>query len=268
MAIRVCVAGATGWTGGALTRGILASSEIQLVSAIGRRQAGTDIGVALGRAPLGIPIAASLEEALTTPVDVLIDFTEPAGLKERVFAALERGVRVVIGTSGLTASDYQEIEQQALKQQSGVIAAGNFSITAALAKHFALIAAHYLPSREIIEYAGMQKVDVPSGTTRELAEALSAIAPSQGGIPPERTHGPKEARGAAIEGTQVHSIRLSSFTSSFETIFGLPDERLSIRHDSGSSAEPYVSGTLLAIRSVLEVQGLVRGLDQLLFQKA
>ncbi len=266
MTIRVCIAGATGWTGKALAHGILATSDIQLVSAIARRQAGTDMGIVLGRAPLAIPIVASLEEALATPFDVLIDFTEPTTLKERVFIALDKGVRVVIGTSGLTASDYQEIERRVLARDLGVIAAGNFSITAALAKHFALIAARYLPAREIVEYASAQKHDVPSGTARELAEALATIAPNQIGIPLEQIHGPKDARGAAIEGTQVHSIRLPSFTISFETIFGLPDERLSIRHDAGTSAEPYVSGSLMAIRKVMQVQGLVRGLDQLLFQ--
>jgi len=267
MTIRLCIAGAPGWTGRALASSILTTSDIQLVSAIARRQAGTDLGAVLGRDPLAIPIVASIEEALATSFDVLIDFTEPTTLKERVFTALDNGVRVVIGTSGLTASDYQEIEQHVLKRKLGVIAAGNFSITAALAKHFALIAARYLPAREIVEYASAQKHDVPSGTARELAEALSAVTPNQIGIPLEQIHGPKEARGAAIEGTQVHSIRLPSFTISFETIFGLPDERLSIRHDSGTSAEPYVSGAILAIRKAMEVQGLVRGLDQLLFSE-
>src|SRR5262249_38127051 len=147
----------------------------------------------------------------------------------------------------------------------GVITAGNFSITAALAKHFALIAAQYLPSWEIIDYASAAKIDAPSGTTRELAEALATISQNQLEVTVETTHGPKEACGATIDGTQVHSIRLPSYVIAFETLFGLPDERLSIRHDAGSSAQPYVSGTLLAVRKVLEVSGLVRGLDRLLF---
>jgi 4-hydroxy-tetrahydrodipicolinate reductase len=77
--------------------------------------------------------------------------------------------------------------------------------------------------------------------------------------------GEKQARGASIEGTQVHSIRLPGYVSAFETVFGLPDERLTIRHDAGSGAGPYVSGTLLAIREVMHISGLVRGLDRLLF---
>ena len=266
MVIRVCVAGATGWTGSAVARNILASNEFHLVGAIARQQAGVDIGEALGGGMTGLNIVASLEEALAIPTDVLIDYTKPDQVKARILAALDKGVRVVVGTSGLTASDYEEIEQRARERQLGVIAAGNFSITAALAKHFALIAAQYLPSWEIIDYASADKIDAPSGTTRELAEALATVAQNQLLVPLEQTHGPKEARGATINGTQVHSLRLPGYIIAFETIFGLPSERLSIRHDAGSSAEPYVAGTLLAARKVMEVHGLVRGLDQLLFQ--
>lgn len=266
MTIRVCVAGATGWTGSAVTAAILESSDFQLVGAIARRQAGEDIGEALGHGKASVNIVASLEEALAVPPDVLIDYTGPHVVKRHVLAALDNGVRVVVGTSGLTASDYADIEQRATARNLGVIAAGNFSITAALAKHFSLIAAQYLPSWEIIDYASAAKVDAPSGTTRELAEELAAISPNQLEVALEDTHGPREARGATVAGTQVHAIRLPSYVIAFETIFGLPDERLTIRHDAGSGAQPYVKGTLLAARKVLEVTGLVRGLDRLLFQ--
>jgi 4-hydroxy-tetrahydrodipicolinate reductase len=265
MTIRVCVAGVTGWTGSLITQRILDSTEFQLVSAIARQQAGVDIGVALGRAAVGVPISASLEEALRSPADVVIDYTRPESVKARVLSALDHGARVVIGTSGLTAADYDEIAQKAQERQLGVIAAGNFSITAALAKHFALIAARYLPSREIIDYAHAEKPDAPSGTVRELAEALGEIGASQLGLQVEETLGTKETRGATIGGTQVHSIRLPSYAISFETLFGLPDERLTIRHDAGTSAAPYVAGTLLAAQRVMAVTGLIRGLDRLLF---
>jgi 4-hydroxy-tetrahydrodipicolinate reductase len=140
----------------------------------------------------------------------------------------------------------------------------DMGIVTALAKHFALIAAQYLPSWEILDYASAAKIDAPSGTTRELAEELAAISQNHLGVALEQTYGVKEARGATIEGTQVHSIRLPGYVIAFETIFGLPEERLSIRHDAGSGAGPYVSGTLLAACKVLEVRGLVRGLDRLL----
>src|SRR5205807_4654012 len=265
MVIRVCVAGATGWAGSAVTRKILESGEFQLVGAIARQQTGVDIGVALGRDRTGLHIVATLEEALAIPTDVLIDYTSPDSVKAHILKALDKGVHVVVGTSGLTASDYEEIGQRAQELNLGVIAAGNFSITAALAKHCALIAAKFLPSWEIIDYASANKVDAPSGTTRELSEALAKVAKNQLTVPIEQTYGPKEARGATIEGTQVHSIRLPGYVIAFETIFGLPDERLSIRHDAVAGAEPYVAGTLLAAQRVMGITGLVRGLDRLLF---
>ncbi len=262
--IRVCVAGATGWTGSLIARRIQESTDFELVGAIARREAGKDLGEALGLPFTGPRIAASLEEALRSPADVLVDFTGPETVKARALAALDHGVRVVIGTSGLSSADFDEIEARAVQRGLGAIAAGNFSITAALAKHFALIAARYLPAWEIIDYAQAEKPDAPSGTTRELAEALQAVA-RQPAVPLEQTLGIPAARGATVAGTQVHSLRLPGYTISFETIFGQPDERLTIRHDSGASAEPYVAGTLLAVKKVMSITGLVRGLDTLLF---
>lgn len=265
MATGVCVAGATGWAGSAVARAILEGEEFRLVGAIARRRAGSGIGEVLGRPEVGIQIARSLEEVLPAKPEVLIDFTKPNSVKKRVLDALANGIRVVIGTSGLTAEDYEEIDREARHRELGVIAAGNFSITAALAKRFAQIAARYLPSWEIIDYAHADKIDAPSGTARELAEELAKIAQNKLEVPVDEIHGPKETRGASIGGTQVHSIRLPGYVISFETVFGLPGERLSIRHDSGSGAGPYVAGTLLATRKVISVTGLIRGLDRVLF---
>jgi len=198
-------------------------------------------------------------------VDVLVDYTDHASVKPRTFEALARGIRVVIGASGLTAGDFAEIAAEATAAGLGVIAAGNFSVTAALAKHFSLLAARHLRSWEIIDYAGAGKVDAPSGTTRELAESLGEIAPSELAVAIQQTHGEVAARGATIGGTQVHSVRLPGFVIAFESLFGLPDERLTIRHDAGAGAEPYAAGTALAITKVMTTTGLVRGLDVLLF---
>jgi 4-hydroxy-tetrahydrodipicolinate reductase len=265
MAIKICVAGATGWAGSAIIRRILDSSEFELVGAIARQKVGMDLGEALGQKQVGLKIVRSFAETLAASPQVLIDYTGPESIKSRALAALEAGVRVVIGTSGLNEADYNEIELKAQEQHLGVIAAGNFSITAALAKHFAVLAARYLPSWEIIDYASAGKKDAPSGTTLELAEELGKIARPQLELPVEQTHGFKDTRGATIAGSQVHSIRLPSYSIAFETIFGLPDERLTIRHDAGAGAEPYVAGTLLAANKVLELTGLVRGMDRLIF---
>ena len=265
MPLKICVAGATGWAGSAVTRRLLHDPDFQLVGVIARQGAGRDIGTLLGEPAGGLTVAATWEDVLPAHPDVLIDYTKPDSVKARTLGALDHGVRVVIGTSGLTADDYRDIDAHARRQGLGVIAAGNFSITAALAKHCALLAAKYLPAWEIIDYAHADKIDAPSGTARELAEELAAVAPNHLERPIDQTHGAPEARGATIAGTQVHSVRLHSYVIAFETIFGLPDERLTIRHDAGAGAEPYVGGTLLAAQRVMEITGLVRGLDRLLF---
>ena len=146
----------------------------------------------------------------------------------------------------------------------GVVAAGNFSLTAAMAQAAALLVARFLPQREIIDYASAGKPDAPSGTARELAERLAHVSTHDYAVPIADTVGYPEARGAAVAGTQVHSVRLPSFVVSTEVVFALPDERLVIRHDAGSTPTPYVAGTLLAVRAVGGCVGVVRGLDTLL----
>lgn len=83
-------------------------------------------------------------------------------------------------------------------------------------------------------------------------------------VPLEQTQGIPATRGARLNGMQVHSVRLPGYTIGLEIIFGMPDQRLSIRHDAGASAEPYVAGALLAIRRVGKLVGLHRGLDSVL----
>lgn len=266
MRIRVCVAGVTGWTGRAVAEAVLDSEDFRLVGALARRATGEDAGVAIGQeTPAGVTIASDPAEALASRPHVWIDYTHPAAVKAHALAALAAGARVVIGTSGLAPQDFDDIEAAALSAQSGVIAAGNFSLTAALLKHLAGIAARHLPHREIIDYAHATKPDAPSGTARELAEYLATVSPNRLHLPIHETLGEPGTRGAAIGDTQVHSVRLPSYTVSVETLFGLPDERLTLRHDAGASPQPYVAGTLLAARRVGDVTGLVRGLDSLLF---
>ena len=147
----------------------------------------------------------------------------------------------------------------------GVVAAGNFSVMAAILQRAAALAAAHLDEWEILDYASAGKPDVPSGTARELAETLAQIRTPDIAVPVSDVVGPREARGVDVAGTRIHSVRLPSFVVSTEIVFGGAGERLIMRHDPGESPEPYVRGTLLAIRKVAEVPGLRRGLDTLLF---
>lgn len=267
--IRVCVAGVTGWVGRSLVPAIAAAPDLELAGAVARAVAGRRVADALPLAELGpgvgeVVVRGTVEEALQAGADVLIDYTTPAIVKSNVLHAIARGVHVVIGTSGLTDADYQEIATAAQDGGVGVLAAANFAISAVLLEHFALIAARYMPSWEVIDYAKADKKDAPSGTARQLAHRLAQVRAPEIAVPILETQGAPEARGLALDGTQVHAIRLPGHVIGAEVLFGLPDERLSIRYDGGSGAEPYVAGTLLAARAVGTHVGLRRGLGHLL----
>jgi 4-hydroxy-tetrahydrodipicolinate reductase len=262
--IRVCLAGATGWAGAELARGIARTADISLVAAIARRHAGTILGDVLGEPRLTPVIHTSASEALATGCDVFVEYTKPDTARGNILAALEHGAHVVVGTSGLTDEDFAEIDAVARRQERGVLACGNFALTVVLLQRFAELAARFIPQWEIVDYASDHKVDTPSGTARELAARLSRVRTPVTTVPVERTIGSREARGAELAGSRVHSIRLPGFVISAEVIFGMPDQVLTIRHDSGSSAVPYVDGALIAIRRVATLVGLHRGLDTVL----
>ncbi|MGH7526386.1 MAG: 4-hydroxy-tetrahydrodipicolinate reductase [Gemmatimonadales bacterium] len=262
--LRVCIAGATGWAGRALVPAVLQAADLRLSGAVARRAAGQDVAVALGLPAAGVEVSPTVEGALENQTDVLVDYTGPLAVKRHTLLALERGTAVVIGTSGLTGDDYREIAAAAERHALGVIAAGNFSISAALATYFATLAGRLIPNWEIIDYAHGDKIDVPSGTARELAERLGRTRGERLVRPIAELVGPPEARGADVQGTRVHSIRLPGHVIALEALFGAPDERLTIRYEAGPGAGPYLSGTLMAVRQVVRLRVLVRGLDRLL----
>ena len=250
--LRVLIAGVTGWTGAPLAAAVEAADDLELAGGIAR--SGAD--------------HPSVEAALAaTEADVLVDFTKPGVVRGHADAALAAGLHVVVGTSGLTADDYAELDAAARAAGRGVIAAGNFSVLAATLLHAATLAAAHVSHWEVIDYGYVGKPDVPSGTSRELAERLAEVGPPE---PAEHDHdviGPREARGADVAGTRVHSLRLPGYALSTDVVLATGDERLVVRHEAGASAAPYVAGTLLAIRRVPEVTGVLRGLDRLLFAR-
>jgi 4-hydroxy-tetrahydrodipicolinate reductase len=263
MTISVSIAGATGWAGSALARGIAGTDDIRLVSAVSRSHAGGDLGQVLQEPRLaGVPIFGRVEEALAARPAVLVEYSLPDAAKHHVLTALDRGSQVVVGTSGLTDDDYREITARANATGRGVLACGNFALTVVLLQRFAEMAARMIPHWEVIDYAHDRKADAPSGTARELAHRLGQVRPGATASPPAEADQP--SRGAAMGGSRVHSLRVPGFVLSTEVIFGLPGERLSLRNDSGDSAEPYVGGALIAIRKVGGLVGLHRGLDTVL----
>jgi 4-hydroxy-tetrahydrodipicolinate reductase len=264
MRLNVCVAGATGWVGGPLCLAVSGADDLNLVGAVSRTHKGRNLKDVLGAPSLDLTVNGSVAEALHAPTDVLVDYTKADVVKANVMTAISKGVHVVIGSSGLTDEDFVEIDRAATEHKVGVIAAGNFAITAVLLQRFACEAAKYLSHWEIIDYASDAKEDAPSGTARELAFRLSEVRRPEVTHPVGETIGEKESRGATIKGVQIHSLRLPSYVIGVEAIFGAQDERLTIRHDAGIGAGPYIQGTLLAIRKVRDYVGLIRGLDKIM----
>jgi 4-hydroxy-tetrahydrodipicolinate reductase len=244
--LRVLIAGVTGWTGAPLARAVQAAPDLELAGGIAR--SGADY--------------ASVAEALAaTSADVVVDYTSAAAVRANVDAALAGGAHVVVGSSGLSQDDYAEIDAAAREAGRGVIAAGNFSLLAASLLHAATVASQHVAHWEVIDYASAGKPDAPSGTARELAERLGAAEPAAHDAD---LIGPAEARGASVAGTRVHSVRLPGYVASTQVVLATAHERLVIHHEAGGTPDPYIAGTLLAIRRVPDVTGVLRGLDRLL----
>jgi 4-hydroxy-tetrahydrodipicolinate reductase len=262
--IRICFAGVTGWTAPPIVAAIDAADDLSLTCGVSRSAAGRTLADAASSRSEGF-VYASVSEALqSAEVDVLLDYTSATAVKQNVLTAVAAGAHVVVGSSGLTAGDYAELDRLARDRGVGVVAAGNFSIMAAILQRAAALAAQHLQHWEILDYASADKPDVPSGTSRELAEALAEVRVPRSAVPLSQLDGPVEARGAEVAGSRIHSVRLPSFVVSTEIVFGGVGERLVMRHDPGDSPDPYVGGTLLAIRKAADVPGVRRGLDSLL----
>ncbi|HEY4128469.1 MAG TPA: 4-hydroxy-tetrahydrodipicolinate reductase [Gammaproteobacteria bacterium] len=256
MNLKLCLAGATGHVGRELVSAISAADDLTLCAAIGRRGAGEVLS--------GVTVESDLKAALArTRPDVVIDYTHPDVVKNHVREAIAAGCSVVVGTSGLTDADYSEIDTWARAKGVGVFAAGNFSVTAALLQHFAMLVAQRMPHWEILDYASDAKPDAPSGTARELAFQLAKVANPDWKVPVAETKGMKDARGATLNGSQLHSVRVPGYYSAVQAVFGAVGERIELKHES-TSYVPYVTGTLLAARQVRSFTGLRRGMSELL----
>ncbi|HEY7224330.1 MAG TPA: 4-hydroxy-tetrahydrodipicolinate reductase [Micromonosporaceae bacterium] len=198
--------------------------------------------------------------------DVVVDFTSPDVVMDHIHWAIDQGINVVIGTSGFTEARYDRIRSWLAHHPSlGVIVVPNFAIGAVLMMEFAARAARHFSSVEIIELHHPNKVDAPSGTAQRTAEVIAAARAEAGlGAVPDAT---KEemagARGTAVEGIHIHSVRSAGLVAHQEVLFGTAGETLTIRHDSFDRAS-FMPGVLMAIRAVTQRPGLTIGLGPLL----
>lgn len=269
--IKVVIVGALGRMGRETVKAVHKAPDMKVVGAVARSGAGVDVGEATGIGSIGVVVTSDLEKALTeTAPDVMVDFTEPAGLINRIHAAFRAGVRPVIGTTGLSLAEIEDLRPLCHKYGLGAVIAPNFAIGALLMIRFAALAARYFVDAEIIEMHHPAKLDSPSGTAiktaQEIVEARQRVANTSEGTAArgqvvEKIAG---ARGGQMGGVHIHSVRLPGLVAHQEVIFGNPSETLTIRHDS-LSRESFMPGVLLAIRRVLTLNDVVWGLERLVF---
>ena len=195
--------------------------------------------------------------------NVLVDFTIADSSLAAARIAAAKGVNIVIGTTGLSEENLNEINELAQQKGIGVIIAPNFTIGAVLMMHLAKIAAQHFDYAEIIEEHNQAKVDSPSGTSITTAHAMIKARGKPFLYPETRKAILKDSRGGQVDGVSIHSVRLPGFVANQEIIFGGLGQTLSIKHCT-VNRECFMPGVLLAIRKVIGQRGLQYGLENLL----
>ena len=262
--IRVVLAGAAGKMGKEVVKAIQGAGDIQLVGAASPLHTGTDAGELAGVGPCGVLIESDLAALLAEArPDVMIDFTTPEAVKGNAILALEAGVRPVIGSTGLSPADLDELRALTEAKGLGALVAPNFAIGALLMMEFAARAAKYFDHAEVIELHHNQKLDAPSGTAFKTVEAMAQVQARFGATNVPETEKLEGVRGGEYAGIRVHSVRLPGMLAHQEVLFGGLGQVLTIRHDA-MSRECYMPGVLLGVREVMRLSGLTYGLEHVL----
>jgi 4-hydroxy-tetrahydrodipicolinate reductase len=269
--IPVVVNGAAGKMGREVIKAVSQAEDMTLVGAIDRspQYLGEDAGEVAGCGPVEIPILNDLQATLVLATQeqvqgVMVDFTHPSGVYENVRAAIAYGVRPVVGTTGLSPEQIQDLADFAEKASTGCLIIPNFSIGMVLLQQAAIQASQYFDHVEIIELHHNQKADAPSGTAIQTAQLLAEVGKTYNPPLVQETEKLSGARGSvAEEGIRIHSVRLPGLIAHQEVIFGAPGQIYTLRHDT-SDRSCYMPGVLLAIRKVTQLKSLVYGLEKIL----
>lgn len=261
--IKVAVSGAKGKMGIEVCRTVLAEENLQLVAAFDLQVSGEDLGSIIGEEDLNVAVEELTADNLSAKKPhVMVDFTTPMSAVENVETALKCGVRPVVGTTGFSEEDISGLSKLAEKQGLSAVIAPNFALGAVLMMKFSAMAAKYFSQAEIVETHHDKKIDAPSGTAIKTAELIDQ---NRNGTPPEREDLLKlsGARGGVQKDVHIHSLRLQGPIARQEVIFGGAGQTLTIKHDSYNRSS-FMPGVVLAINRVMEINGLVLGLENLL----
>jgi len=267
--LKIAVAGAAGRMGRETLGAVQSAGDLVLVGAVSRGFVGSvgsrDLPLESELAARGVATFGDAGACLVrTGPDVIIEFTSAAGGPGIIRAALEAGVDVVSGTTGIPEGEIEALEALAEKMGRGLIVIPNFSLGATVLAILARAAAPYFSAAEIIELHHDQKRDAPSGTALALARVVGAgLAGASGAEGDAEGRGAAGPRGLVVDRVPIHSVRLSGLVAHHELIFASLGETLTLRHDSISRTS-FMPGVLLAARNAGKVKGLVSSLEQLL----
>ena len=269
--IPVVVNGAAGKMGREVVKAVTNAEGMTIIGAVDRdpQYMGRDAGELAGIEPIEIPIINDLQGTLVLATQekiqgVMVDFTHPKTVYENVRTAIAYGVRPVVGTTGLSTDQIQDLADFAKKASTGSIIAPNFSIGVILLQQAALQASQYFDHVEIIELHHNQKADAPSGTAIKTAQMLAEMGKTYNPPAVRETEEIQGARGAiSEENIRIHSVRLPGLIAHQEVIFGSGGQIYSLRHDT-TDRSSFMPGVILAIRKVSELQSLVYGLEKIL----
>ena len=227
----------------------------EVVRAVTRAEGMTPVG----GADLGEP------RDLVNRAQVVVDFTHPDAVMDNIEWCLERGLHMVIGTTGFTDERLARVRELCSEHpEVGVLIASNFSIGAVLMMKFAALAAPFYPSAEIIELHHPNKADAPSGTSATTARRIAAArAEAELGPVPDATVHDDGARGAVVDGIHIHGIRLQGLVAHQEVLFGDTGETLTVRHDSFERVS-FMPGVVAGIRHVVDHPGLTLEMESVL----
>jgi len=260
--IRVAVMGAAGRMGTTVCRAVLDAPDMELVAVVDPPHVDEpldDFGVAGTGLTLEM-VGPSIKKA---DPQVAVDFTNIDGVRANSRWCALNGVHAVIGTTGLTDGDLQDLSGLFDGERANAVVAPNFAIGAVLMMQFAAIAAPWFESAEIIELHHDNKLDAPSGTAMLTAQRMAETSADWVPDPTEK-HVLQGARGGTGPGgIPIHSVRLRGLVAHQEVLLGTTGQSLSIRHDSYDRTS-FMPGVLLAIREVAKRPGLTIGLDTLL----
>ncbi len=269
--IPVVVNGAAGKMGREVIKAVSQAEDMMLVGAVDKNPnyRGQDVGIVAGCGELEVPIVDDLESILVVATQekvqgVMVDFTHPDGVYDNVRSAIAYGVRPVVGTTGLSDKQLQELAEFADKASTGCLIIPNFSIGMVLLQQAAIQASQYFEHVEIIELHHNQKADAPSGTAIKTAQMLSDLGKNYNPPSVQETESIPGAKGSLVgDNIRVHSVRLPGFIAHQEVIFGAQGQIYTLRHDT-SHRSCYMAGVLLCIRKVTELKSLVYGLEKIL----